>query len=327
MSHPRPADVLGRVTLLTGPEEFLNERTLASVREAVRAHDPESETSEAIGGDLTLASLGELSAPSLFSSTRCVVVRELENLPDESVNGLLDYCAAPVDDIALVLAHSGGQKGSGVLAKLRKLATVTEVKSEALKASEFAGFVVNELRRHGAKIDHEAADFLVGAVGQDLRSLSAAAHQLSSDFPGATLGVEQVKRYFGGRAEAKSFAVADHAFYGRPGPALEELRWAIDGGTAAVLVTSAFAGSARGLAKLMAAPRGQRDADLARAVGVPPWKLRTLRDQSRGWTPETISTAIRAVAQADADIKGAATDASYTLERLVLTISGLREHR
>jgi len=94
-----------------------------------------------------------------------------------------------------------------------------------------------------------------------------------------------------------------------------------------VLVTSAFAGSARGLAKLMAAPRGQRDADLARAVGVPPWKLRTLRDQSRGWTPETISTAIRAVAQADADIKGAATDASYTLERLVLTISGLRERR
>jgi len=153
MSHPRPADVLGRVTLLTGPEEFLNERTLVSVREAVRAHDPEAETSEALGGDLTLASLGELSAPSLFSSTRCVVVRELENLPDESVNGLLDYCAAPVDDIALVLAHSGGQKGSGVLAKLRKLATVTEVKSEALKASEFAGFVVNELRRHGAKID------------------------------------------------------------------------------------------------------------------------------------------------------------------------------
>jgi DNA polymerase-3 subunit delta len=324
--NPQPADVLGRVTLVTGPEEFLNERTIVAVRDAVRRHDPEAEYAETVGADLTLATLGEMSAPSLFSATRCVVVRELENLPDESVDGLLDYCASPVDDVALVLAHSGGQKGAGVLTKLRKLA-VTEVKSEALKGSDIAGFVANEVRRHGSKIDREAADFLVGAVGQDLRSLAAAADQLTSDFGKESLGVEQVKRYFGGRAEAKSFAVADHAFFGRTGPALEELRWAIDGGTAPVLVTSAFAGSARGLAKLISAPRGMREADLARTVGVPPWKLRTLRDQSRGWSDDTIATAIRAVAQADADIKGAAADAPYTLERLVLTVSGLRQRR
>ena len=35
----------------------------------------------------------------------------------------------------------------------------------------------------------------------------------------------------------------------------------------------------------------------------------------------------RAIARADADIKGAASDASYTLERLVLTVTGLREPR
>ena len=51
-----------------------------------------------------------------------------------------------------------------------------------------------------------------------------------------------MKKYFGGRAEAKSFAVADAAFSGRRQAALEELRWALDGGTPPVLVTSAFAG-------------------------------------------------------------------------------------
>ena len=34
---------------------------------------------------------------------------------------------------------------------------------------------------------------------------------------------------------------------------------------------------------------------------------------------------MRAVAHADADIKGQAHDASYTLERLVLTVAGLRD--
>ena len=91
-----------------------------------------------------------------------------------------------------------------------------------------------------------------------------------------------------------------------------------------MLVTSAFAGSARGLARFRGAPRGQRDADLAREVGVPPWKLRTIRVQARDWSDAGLSRAIRAVAQADADIKGAASDPSYTLERLVLTVSGLR---
>ncbi|MBA2956517.1 DNA polymerase III subunit delta [Nocardioides sp. MAH-18] len=323
----RAADVLAKVTLVTGKEEFLRERAVTSVRDAVRHHDPEMEFAETRGADLTLATLGELSAPSLFSSTRCVVVRGLEDLPEESVEGILGYAAAPADEVALVLMHSGGPKGSGVLTKLRKLATVTETKTTELRPSEFPAFVASEARLHGSGMEPDAADLLVQAVGQDLRSLAAAAHQLANDFPGQALTVDIVKRYFGGRAEAKSFAVADAAFWGRRTQALEELRWALDGGTAPVLVTSAFAGGARGVARYKSAPRGMREADLAREVGVPPWKLRTIRDQSRGWSDGGIARAIRAIAQADADIKGAASDASYTLERLVLTVTALRDQR
>ena len=327
MAGPSPTDVLGRVTLVTGKEEFLNERTVLAVRDAVRRHDGEAEYAETRGGDLSLATLGELAAPSLFSSTRCVVVRALEDLPEESVEGLLGYAGAPAEDIALVLVHGGGAKGSGVLNKLRKLGSVTESKSGELRTSEYPGFVAAEVRQHGSSIDQEAAGILVQAVGQDLRSLSAAAHQLTNDFPGEPLTVDKVKQYFGGRAEVKSFAVADAAFSGRREAALEELRWSLDAGTPPVLVTSAFAGGARGLARYKGAPRAMRDADLAREVGVPPWKLRTLRDQSRGWSDAGIARAIRAIAQADADIKGAASDASYTLERLVLTVTALRIQR
>lgn len=326
-SHVRAADVLGRVTLVTGKEEFLNERTVVAVRQAVRAHDADAEVSETSASELSLATLGEMAAPSLFSSIRCVVVRGLENLPEESVDGLLGYAAAPVEDVALVLVHGGGPKGSGVLNKLRKLGPVTESKSGDLKASEYPSFVAAEVRSHGSSIDNEAAATLVQAVGQDLRSLAAAADQLTNDFPGQALTLEKIKQYFGGRAEAKSFAVADAAFWGRREAALEELRWALDAGTAPVLVTSAFAGGARGVARYKSAPRGMREADLAREVGVPPWKLRTIRDQSRGWSDAAIARAIRAVARADADIKGAASDASYTLERLVLTVTGLRDQR
>ncbi len=324
---PQPHDVLGRITLVTGPEEFLGERAIAGVRAAVRSHDAEAEFSETSAASLTMATLGDMAAPSLFSSTRCVVVRRLEDLPEESAPGLLDYAAAPAEEVALVLAHSGGPKGSGLLTKLRKLPSVTEVKSAPLTAREFPGFVVNELRSREVRIDPDAAAFLVQAVGQDLRSLSAAASQLADDFEGQPLTVEMVKKYFGGRAEAKSFAVADHTIYGQAAKALEELRWALDRGTAPVLVTSAMAGGLRSLARFMSAPRGMRNNDLMREVGVPAWKLDTLRRQAHGWDDDGLGRAIRTVARADADIKGQASDPSYALEKMVLDVVRARAQR
>jgi DNA polymerase-3 subunit delta len=327
MANPQPQDVLGRITLVTGPEEFLGERAISAARSAVRSHDEEAEFSETMAASLTMATLGDMAAPSLFSTTRCVVVRRLEDLPEESAPGLLDYAADPAEDVALVLAHSGGQKGSGLLAKLRKLAGVTEVKSAPLTMREFPGFVVNELRGRNVRIEPDAADFLIQAVGQDLRALSAAASQLANDFEGQPLTVDMVKKYFGGRAEAKSFAVADHTIYGQAARALEELRWALDRGTAPVLVTSAMATGLRSLARFMSAPRGMRNNDLMREVGVPAWKLDTLRRQSHGWDDDGVGRAIRTVARADADIKGQASDPAYALEKMVLDVVRARPRR
>ena len=125
--------------------------------------------------------------------------------------------------------------------------------------------------------------------------------------------VDQVRRYFGGRAEVTSFAVADAALAGRTGVAMEQLRWALATGVAPVLITSAMASGIRGLGKLITAGGGQREADLAREVGVPPWKLKSMRSQARGWDQGSLATALKAVAVADADVKGAADDAAFAL--------------
>jgi DNA polymerase-3 subunit delta len=328
MASPQASDILGHITLVTGPEELLNQRNVVAAITAVRASDPEAELSETTADQLSIGMLADLAAPSLFSSIRCVVVRNLEDLPDTAHDDLVEYAGSPVEEIGLVLVHSGGQKGSGLLTKLRKLkGTVREVKSEALKPSEYPRWVSNEVRSHGGRIAEDAAELLVQAIGQDLRALAGAADQLTHDFTGEPLTAARVKQYFGGRAEVKSFAVADAALFGRTATALEELRWALDNGTAPLLVTSAFASGLRGLAKLVSAPRGLRDGDLAREAGVPPWKLRILREQARGWDDRGLAHAIIAVAQADADVKGAASDAAYSLERMVLTVTGARVAR
>ncbi|GAA1968416.1 hypothetical protein GCM10009798_31170 [Nocardioides panacihumi] len=306
--------MLGRVILVTGKEEFLGERTVTAVKAAVKAHDADAELGDALAADLSLATLGEMAAPSLFSSVRCVVVRALENLPDGSVDGLVGYAQAPVEDVALVLVHGGGPKGSGLLAKLRKLPAVTEVKSEPVKPWDLPKFVVAEGGARGARIDGEAAGALVQAVGEDLRMLASAVDQLVSDFPGATIGEAEVAQYFGGRAEVKNFEIADAMLAGRRLQAMEGVRWALDSGTSPVYLLSSVAGQLRTLANYVGGNR----------KNINPYQLKKLPAVARGWDGESLGEAIRAVARADADLKGAASDPAYTLERLVLTITGLR---
>lgn len=319
-------DALGGVTLVLGPEDLLADRAVTAVVRAVRAADQDADVTDLEGATLAAGGLAELTSPSLFATARAVVVRGLDGIPAEAVDALLAYVRSPQPDVALVLVHRGGQKGRGVVDKLRK-AKVRVVACDALKSYELPAFVTREIRTAGGRIDDEAAQFLVESVGSDLRALAGAASQLISDTDGGAITEEVVRRYFAGRAEVTSFAVADAAVAGRAANALEQLRWALRSGVAPVLVTSALASGIRGLAKLSGAPRGLRDADLAREIGVPPWKVKTLRGQLRGWTDEGLATAMLAVARADADVKGGADDSDYALERAVLAITQARGKR
>ena len=74
-------------------------------------------------------------------------------------------------------------------------------------------------------------------------------------------------------------------------------------------------------------PRGVSEAELAKRAKVPPWKLRTLRQQARGWSPAGITRAMAVVAETDALIKGAGRDPEYALERAVIEIAQARGRR
>jgi DNA polymerase-3 subunit delta len=159
---------------------------------------------------------------------------------------------------------------------------------------------------------------LLDAVGNDLRELAAAASQLLSDTDGP-ITEEVVSRYHRGRAESSGFSIADRAVDGDLAGALELARWGQATGLAPVLVTSALASTLRAVAQVASAGR-QPAHVLAGQLGMPPWKVEKTQRQARGWRPEGLSTALQAVATADGEVKGAATDADYAVERALLAV-------
>ena len=314
----------GTVTLIQGPEGLLAERAVNTLLTRAAERVPDATVSRVPAGELDRGRLAEITSGSLFSSAAVAVIEQLAELPPELADDVVRLAVQPGADLMLVLIHEGGQKGKAVLDRLRK-ARVDVVDAASVKAWELPQFVAAEVRQRGGRIDRGTAEALVGAVGTDLRSLAAAVAQLLADSEDSTVTATGVHRYFAGRAEVSGFAVADHCLDGDSEAALRSLRWALEIGVAPVLMTSAIASGLRNLGKFLGArDENLRDSDVARRVAVPPWKLKDLHRQARGWSTAGVARAIQLTSVADGQVKGASGDAEHALESLVLRVIGCR---
>ncbi|MFD1828143.1 MULTISPECIES: DNA polymerase III subunit delta [Streptomyces] len=313
-------DPLAPVTLAVGQEDLLLDRAVREVVDAARAADADTDVRELAPADLRPGTLAELTSPSLFAERKVVVVRDAHDLAADTVKDVKAYLASPAEEITLVLVHAGGAKGKGLLDAARKAGAREVACPKMTKPADRQAFVRAEFRAAGRSATPEACQALVEILGSDLRELAGACGQLVADVEG-TIDEAVVARYYSGRAEASSFTIADRAVEGRLPEALEALRWSLSTGVAPVLVTSALAQGVRGIGKLLSPPRGMRPGDLARELGMPPWKIDRVRQQARGWSADGVSAALRAVAEADAAVKGGGDDPEYALEKAVMTVA------
>lgn len=313
-------DPLAPLTLAVGQEDLLLDRAVQQVVEAARAADADTDVRDLTPDQLQPGTLAELTSPSLFSERKVVIVRNAQDLAADTVKDVKNYLGAPAEEITLVLLHAGAAKGKALLDAARKAGAREIACPRTTKAAERLSFVRSEFRALGRSATPEACQALVDSIGSDLRELASAASQLVADVED-TIDEAVVGRYYTGRAEASSFTVADRAVEGRAAEALEALRWSLSTGVAPVLITSALAQGVRAIGKLSSARGGGRPADLARELGMPPWKIDRVRQQMRGWTPDGVAAALRAVADADAGVKGGGDDPEYALEKAVVTVA------
>ena len=309
---------LAPVLLVSGAEDLLADRAVDRVVSLARAADAGVEVTRLDAADYSSGTLGVVSSPSLFAEDKVVVVDGLERAGEELLADVTAYLAAPPTEVVLVLRHAGGQRGKKLLDELRS-AGVPTVACDVVKSDgDKSAFVTAELRRAGRRADAQAVRGLVDAVGSDLRELAASCAQLVADTTGL-IGPEVVERYYGGRIEATGFRVADAAVAGQSGQAVALLRHALATGVDPVPVVAALAAKLRVLAKV-AAVRG-RGAGAVRDLGLAPWQTDRAMADLRRWTPEGLASAISAVAQADAEVKGEGRDPQFAVERAVLRVA------
>jgi len=306
---------------VSGPEEVCAERATASIRTLLKADDPALEVTDLRADDYTSGTLLAVTSPSLFGEPRLVRVGGVEKCTDAFLTEALAYIEAPQEGATVVLRHTGATvRGKKLLDAIRAgTGDGVEVACPTVKNDrdrvQFAG---DEFRQAKRRIKTDALAALTQAFTGDLAELAAACQQLIQDTTGV-IDEQVVARYYGGRVETNAFAAADAAIAGDYGRALITLRQALDSGADPVPMVAAFAMKLRTMARV-GGKRGPAR-QLARDLGMPDWQVERAQRDLVGWTGGEIGLAIQAVARADAEVKGAARDPIFALERMVTVVA------
>jgi DNA polymerase-3 subunit delta len=311
--------------LILGSEAALADRALNKVLAQLK--EEKAEITTIFAGDALLGDIADALAPSLFSERRALIIRDLQDLPDEAKDELTRYMGEPDANTTVVFIHKGGVKGKALLDAIKKAKPETIACDVLKKEAEKEGFVRDLFLDLGRKASPAAVKALVGALGGDLRELQQAASQIALDAPAGVIDEEMVDKFHQGRVETTGFDVADATLEGNLPVALVCLRSALETGTDPVMVTSAIASSIRSLAKVSGAANGAKSFELAGQLAMAPWQIDKARRQLQGWTPRGLSRAVQAIALADAQVKGASSDPIYALEKALAQISSARAAR
>lgn len=328
-----------RITLTRGGEQALVDRAIAQAVQAIRKSAPAADrvnvdaTSEEAANDLRYA-----CAPTLFGEDVIVIITGLQSADDAFLQALQEVLDDQPDNVWLIAHHDGTAGGKKALDALRS-AGADEVECLAVKKGKRAIEVITkEFARHRRRATSDAITVLYESVGHDMPMLFAAVGQLVADVPEDPITEEHVRAYFVGVADVAGWQIAEHVWNRLPAPALESVRHAAATGndsSVGVMSVLAMASGLRDIIRVGGMGPGASDADIARELGLPPWKVGTLKRQWSRWSGDQrkMATALVELADAEALMKGGlergrsleVEQKMYLLEKLVVGTAAKRQ--
>ncbi|CKM84508.1 DNA polymerase III subunit delta [Mycobacterium tuberculosis] len=308
--------------LVLGDEELLVERAVADVLRSARqrAGTADVPVSRMRAGDVGAYELAELLSPSLFAEERIVVLGAAAEAGKDAAAVIESAAADLPAGTVLVVVHSGGGRAKSLANQLRSMGAQVHPCARITKVSERADFIRSEFASLRVKVDDETVTALLDAVGSDVRELASACSQLVADTGGA-VDAAAVRRYHSGKAEVRGFDIADKAVAGDVAGAAEALRGAMMRGEPLVVLADALAEAVHTIGRV--GPQSGDPYRLAAQLGMPPWRVQKAQKQARRWSRDTVATAMRLVAELNANVKGAVADADYALESAVRQVAEL----
>lgn len=311
------------VYLVRGEDPSLLSQRLSSLLNELAGADPLGIEHLPPEADLAVA-VEALSTPSLLGDRRVVVVREAGRFDAAAVEPLLAYLASPSDESVLVLVAGGGQTNRRLSDAVRKRGHVLDTGAPQ-KAKERNQWIADQISAGPVRLAPAAVRKLTTHLGEDLGRLETLLAGLAAAYgEGATVAEDELDPFLGEAGGVAPWDLTDAIDRGDTSGAVGALHRMLDGGQRhPMAVLSTLSRHVLALVRLDGA--GVRsDAEAAALIGTAPFPARKALAQSRKLGSEATSRAVRLVAQADLDLRGAREwPGVLVLEVLVARLSRL----
>jgi DNA polymerase-3 subunit delta len=318
------------VYLVRGDDASLVRDVVVEIVDGLVGERDRALTVEEIEGDeFELATVVDAAqTPPFLSDRRVVVVRDLGRrfTSADAVAPIVAYLGDPLVSTALVLAWGGDRVPKPLVDAVRR-AGGAEV--DAAPGRDQRGWVAEHLAESGLRFDAEARQLVASTLGEDLARLRSILEILAATFgPRARLGADEVAPYLGDAGALAPWELTDAIDKGDIALALDRLHRLLDGGERHPLVVMATLHGhfGRMLALDGAEVAGEREA--AELLGMDPrrstFPVRKALSQVRRLGHDRVARAIRLLAQADLDLRGAkAWPEHLVMEVLVARLAAL----
>jgi len=328
MSHPLLERHLQRRTLkplylFYGDEEFLMHRALERLAQAMQGPDTEAPLK-------TVLEAQEVSLPDFLAQTRLttlwgpgqlLVLRRVETYPAKSLHLILDYLERPAARARVVLLAPGLKARD-----LAKNAVWKRLQQEEaalgffhLREGELQQWLTREAQAQGKTLTLAGAQRLVDMVGDNLSELASELEKLTL-FAGQekTLTPNLVSQLASHSRTYNIFALVDALGEKGAQKRLSALAHLLDLGEPPARILVMLARQLRLLLRLKDSPAGGPPEALARALEIPPWKIKDLSKQAARFTAPILENHLRRLHHADQQLKTSAGNPRLWLEWCLL---------
>jgi DNA polymerase-3 subunit delta len=315
---------LKNIYLILSDQEFLLQHAQDSLKERVAEVADIDFNFELFDGDNASADaiVGACNTLPFASERRLVVVRNTDKLPKDGLDAITAYAENPSPTTVLALSAAKIAKNTRLFKVVDKQGGVIERKTP--KGLEFQRKVVSMAAEQGKQLAPDAAEALVAATGENLRTVSVELQKLVSfvgSRPEITRGdVDQVSS---DTAKLKVWEFTDALADRHCGRALRVAANLLGAGES---VYGLHAMGLRTIRDLIAArsliDRGQGSAvEIGRALGKPDWMVKRLPRQARAFSADELVTLLRGAAASEEQMK-TSRDARLALELWIVKVCG-----
>lgn len=314
------------IYLVLGEEDDLRDQALRVVKEAVLGGgDGDAFNCDVFYGDDCTASDVVNCAQEIpvFAEHRLVILKGAEKLPARELEGLAAYAQTPNASTSLVLSAS---KLDGRLKSTQALKSKAQVVDCApLPAQQVPAWIREQATDLQVQLGEDAVQALAELADRSLGYLRRELEKVAVAVPAGTVaGAAEVDALRGVEPGASVFDLSAALTSGDHARALRIVSRNLEAGEAPLRILGALLWQFRRLWKAHALlAEGRAEADVGRAVGIPPFRLREFLGQVRQMTDLRVRQAVQVFLEADNAIKGgSAASPQRTLEWLVFRLCG-----